>query len=75
MAPMVHGLEADYHGKIDFVYLDADDPRTREIQRTLGFRYQPEFYLLDGSGVVLRKWVGLVTDDQFRAEFGTHLQP
>ena len=33
MAPMVHGLEAEYSGRIAFVYLDADDPRTREIQR------------------------------------------
>ena len=73
MAPMVHGLEAEYSGKIDFVYLDADDPATRELQRTLGFRYQPEFYLLDGSGLVLRKWVGMVSEGEFEAEFATHL--
>jgi hypothetical protein len=73
MAPMVHGLEAEYSGRIAFVYLDADDSRTREMQRALGFRYQPEFYLLDGNGLVLRKWVGLVTQEQFEAEFAVHL--
>ncbi|MFN8427173.1 MAG: hypothetical protein U0X93_16930 [Anaerolineales bacterium] len=37
MAPMVHGLEAKYFGKIKFTYLDADDPNTRDFQQTLGF--------------------------------------
>ena len=45
MAPMVHGLEAEYFGKVKFSYLDADDPNTDEFQRTLGFSYQPELYL------------------------------
>ena len=58
MAPMVHGLEAEYYGKVKFNYLDADDPRTETFQRTLGFGYPPEFYLLDGNGNVLKKLVG-----------------
>ena len=37
MAPMVHGLEAKYFGKIQFTYLDADDPQTFDFQQTLGF--------------------------------------
>jgi thioredoxin-related protein len=69
MAPMVHGLEVEYYGKIDFHYLDADAPETRDWQRELGFRYQPEFYLLDGSGKVVKKWIGYVNADSFRAEF------
>jgi hypothetical protein len=73
MAPMVHGLEAKYYGKIQFAYLDADDPNTRVFQRALGFRYQPELYLLDGDGEVLRKWVGLVTESQLEAEFAAQL--
>ena len=53
MAPMVHGLEAKYYGKVKFSYLDASDPNTQDFQRALGFRYQPEFYLLDGQGNLL----------------------
>lgn len=74
MAPMVHGLEAKYFGKVKFTYLDADDANTREFQRTLGFAYQPEFYLLDGQGNLLKKWVGFVSQDQFESEFAKHLQ-
>jgi thioredoxin-related protein len=65
----VHGLEVEYAGKIDFHLLDADDPATRDLQRQLGFRFQPEFYLFDASGNLVKKWVGFVRADDFRAEF------
>ena len=71
---MVHGLEAQYFGKVRFTYLDADDPNTREFQRTLGFRYQPEFYLLDAQGNVLQQWFGFVSQEQFEQAFAEHLQ-
>ena len=73
MAPMVHGLEAKYYGKIKFSYLDAGDPNTQDFQRELGFRYQPEFYLLDGQGNLLQKWVGFVSQDQFEAAFAQYV--
>lgn len=69
MAPMVHGLEAEYYGRIDFYYLDADSPGTRDLQRQFGFRVQPEFYLLDGDGNVVKTWIGYVPEESFRAEF------
>jgi thioredoxin-related protein len=65
----VHGLEAEYYGRILFVFLDADDQATKDFQRSLGFAFQPEFYLLDGAGNVLHKWFGFVTADEFRAVF------
>ncbi len=74
MAPMVHGLEAKYYGKIKFSYLDAGDPNTQNFQRELGFRYQPEFYLLDGQGNLLQKWVGRVSQDEFEAVFSQYVQ-
>jgi thioredoxin-like negative regulator of GroEL len=74
MAPMVHGLEAKYFGKIKFAFLDADDPNTFDFQRTLGFYSQPEVYLLDANGAVLKKWVGYTTADQFESEFAKYVQ-
>lgn len=70
---MVHGLEAKYFPHIKFTYLDADDPRTEEFQRALGFYYQPEFYLLDANGVALKKWVGYVTEEEFEEVFVQYL--
>ena len=74
MAPMVHGLEAKYFGRIAFIYLDADDPRTDGFQRALGFYYQPELYLLDANGNVLKKWVGFVQEAELEATFAQYLQ-
>ena len=74
MAPMVHGLEAEYYGKVKFTYLDADDSRTRGFQRALGFVYQPEFYLLDENGRLLKKWVGLVSEEEFETVFAQYLE-
>ncbi|NWG35762.1 MAG: hypothetical protein HXY42_15140 [Chloroflexi bacterium] len=73
MAPMVHGLEAKYFGRIIFTYLDADDPETRPFQQLLGFFYQPEVYLLDGEGNVLKKWVGFTSEEEFEQEFAKYL--
>lgn len=74
MAPMVHGLEAKYFGRIKFTYLDADDPRTDAFQRTLGFRYQPELYLLDANGNVLMKWIGYVQEADLETAFLQYLE-
>jgi hypothetical protein len=74
MAPMVHGLEAKYFGKITFSYLDADDPQTDEFQRTLGFYYQPEIYLLNANGEVLEKWVGFTSEEELETAFAKHLK-
>mgnify|MGYP001140595069 FL=1 len=74
MAPMVHGLEAKYFGRINFVYLDADDRNTQTFQQQLGFFYQPEVYLLDGEGNVLKKWVGFTSEQEFEEEFAKYLQ-
>jgi thiol-disulfide isomerase/thioredoxin len=74
MAPMVHGLEAEYFGKVKFTYLDADDPRTEVFKGELGFYYQPEFYLLDANGKVLKKLIGYVSENDFRSLFDANLQ-
>jgi len=74
MAPMVHGLEAKYFGRIQFTYLDADDSRTSDFQRTLGFYYQPEVYLLDANGNILQKWVGYTSKDEFESVFAQYGQ-
>jgi hypothetical protein len=71
---MVHGLEAQYAGKIRFLYLDIDDPANQAAKREFGFSYQPEFYLLDGEGNLLQKWVGSVSQEQFEAVFAQVLE-
>ena len=65
MRPIVHGLEEKYSAKIDFVYLDIDDPTTAEAKRKLGYRVQPDFYLLDAKGQIVQRWIGSVDAKSF----------
>ena len=53
MKPVVHGLEAKYGACVDFVYLDTDNPASKESMRRFGARGQPEFRLLDRAGKVI----------------------
>ena len=69
MAPVVHGLEAEYSGKIKFAFLDVDDPANDEFKQTLGFRGQPQFFLLDENGEILQQWYGSVSAESFRTAF------
>lgn len=70
----MHGLEAEYYGKINFVYLDVDDSANAEYLKQLGYRNQPHFFLIDGEGTVLQQWLGPVAADDFRIAFATFAQ-
>jgi hypothetical protein len=74
MAPVVHGLEAEYYDRIQFVYLDIDDPQTASFKRSLGFYYQPHLFLLDGGGNIVQQWVGSVTGTELVAGFENVLE-
>ncbi len=69
MAPIVHGLEAEYHGQVKFAYLDIDNPANQDFMRQLGFRYQPQFFLIDGAGNILQQWAGIVSAESFSQAF------
>jgi len=75
MKPVVHGLEAKYAGQIDFIYLDIDDPANDVAMQRLGFRVQPQFFLLDADGDVVQEWLGPVDADDFEVAFVQVLGP
>jgi hypothetical protein len=70
----VHGLEAEYFGRINFVYLDIDDSRNQEFITSLGFKYQPHIFLIDGEGNIIKQWLGPVSAEDFRTVFNQALQ-
>ena len=65
----MHGLEAQYSGQINFVYLDIDDPSNDGFKRQLGYQYQPHLFLLDSQGNIVQKWLGPVTEQQLTQAF------
>jgi hypothetical protein len=74
LAPVVHGLEAQWYQDINFIYLDIDDSRTNEFKRALGYSYQPHLFLLDGAGTILEQWVGYVEGQVLEEAFRRVMQ-
>jgi hypothetical protein len=74
MAPIVHGLEAQFYEQMNFVYLDIDDPKNDGFKESLGYRYQPHIYLLDEDGKVLQQWVGPVSREELEQAFEAALE-
>lgn len=69
MAPIVHGLEADWSDRIVFSYLDIDDPNTQPFKTALKYRVQPHMFLLDAQGNIVKQWLGRVSADELTAAF------
>lgn len=69
MAPIVHGLEAEYKDRINIIYLDIDDPRTEALKRQLDYRVQPHFFLIDIDGSIIQQWIGPVAEEMLRSAF------
>ncbi len=65
----MHGLEAEYYDRINFIYLDIDDPANETFKGILDFRYQPQLILLDGNGQILYQWIGPIPREEFVAAF------
>jgi hypothetical protein len=62
MLPIVHGLEDRYGDRINFVYLDIDNPDTAGLKAELNYRFQPQFVLVDGQGNIIESWTGPVSE-------------
>lgn len=74
MAPIVHGLEADWSDRIVFSYLDIDDPNTQSFKTALKYRVQPHYFLLDAQGNIVKQWLGSVKAEEFVAAFNSVTQ-
>ena len=72
MKPIVHGLEAEYWGQIDFVYLDIDDPANQAMMQKHGFTSQPLFVFISADGVEIDRWFGYTSVDAFRQAFDAY---
>jgi hypothetical protein len=69
MAPIVHGLESQYADRMNFVYLDIDDPANDSFKEALDYWVQPHIFLLDEEGNILNEWLGPVTEQEFVEAF------
>lgn len=63
MKPIVHWLEGEFWGEIDFIYLDQYDSSNRDVFDQYGLRGRPIFLLLDADGQEVQRWFGFVEQD------------
>ena len=68
------GLKRSILAKSSFPILMPTIPTQMTFQRTLGFYYQPELYLLDANGNVLKKFIGFTSQEDLTAEFAKYIQ-
>jgi thioredoxin-like negative regulator of GroEL len=66
MAPVVHGLEQEYAGRIDFLYLNVADARNDSAKRALGFTSTPHFFFRRADGSTVKAMQGVVPEDSVR---------
>ena len=52
----MHGYENEYWGRVDFIYLNREDPANMSITQQFGVVYQPVFILLDPQGNEIARW-------------------
>ncbi len=69
----MHGLEAEYWERIDFVYLDRESPGNREVVAQYGIRYQPVFILIEADGTEVTRWT-VLSEEGMRAEMDAYLE-
>jgi thioredoxin-like negative regulator of GroEL len=74
MAPVVHGLEEEYAGRVDFVYLNVAEERSAEAKRTYGFATTPHFFLLRADGSPITNVQGVVPADSLRSAIDALLE-
>ena len=68
----MHGLEAEYWDRVDFVYLDREDPANRAMVQAFGVVYQPELIFITPEGGVLAHWFSL-NPNELRSAFDDYL--
>ncbi len=64
---MVHGLEGEYWGQVDFVYLDREAEANRPAVKRFSIRSQPVFVVLDAAGNEITRLFGFVAERDLRA--------
>jgi thioredoxin-like negative regulator of GroEL len=73
MRPIVHGLEAEYWGEIDFVYLDIDDAHNKKVEKDYRFTSTPLFILIAANGTEVKRLYGYWSAKDLREVFDSYL--
>ncbi len=67
-------LEPEYQGKVRFITIDVDDSDNSSLAQEYGIAYVPTTFIIDGEGAISYQEVGLMAEDDLRAELDKVVQ-
>ena len=62
----MHGLEREFKGRVDFLYLHVGEARNAPMKVRLGFKSTPHVILLSSEGAKVREFVGAIDAEPLR---------
>ena len=68
----MHGLEAEYWGQIDFIYINREAPANADVVSQYGIRYQPVFVLIAPDGTEVQRWT-FISEEDLRTALDAYL--
>ncbi|MDQ3248557.1 MAG: hypothetical protein M3Q45_05040 [Chloroflexota bacterium] len=68
MQPIVHGLEAEFAGRIAFEQYDANTEKGQATMATYGLRAHPSYVVVALDGKRLWSFMGQMSAEALRAE-------
>jgi len=74
MSPIILSLEEKYEDRMNFIYLDIDDPKNQLFKERLRYKFAPHFFLLDQNGETIEEWRDFVDVSEFQTAFDRALQ-
>jgi|GEM_PF-2133637 len=61
--PTIYALQRQFKGRVDFIYLNVDNPEFVEAASPYTLTGVTQYVLIDADGTIIQKWFGSVTEE------------
>lgn len=68
-------LEPEYKGKVKFIAIDVDDRENAGLTKEYGITYIPAIFIIDSNGELSYQEIGLMPEEDLRAELDKVVKP
>ncbi len=68
-------LEPEYKGKVRFISVDVDDRENAGLAKEYGITYIPATFIIDSNGELSYQEIGLMPEEDLRAELDKVVKP
>jgi thiol-disulfide isomerase/thioredoxin len=68
-------LEPEYKGKVKFIAIDVDDRENAGLAKEYGVTYIPATFIIDSNGELSYQQIGLISEEDLRAELDKVVKP